>query len=216
MKSYSPLFRGLAVAACLAMSGAAAAQSQRLVPMSEFYFDEDARTAQPIAPVKGSGDALVDRLLKLIARNPHAKEETAQLAHIAMEGGRPELGRELYGRVLAGLNASDGLWRPVLWNYGWDLYRQGDHAGALAQWQTMMQARSVSAQWIPTTFALVLWQLDRKDEAVQWYAAAVRTEPGKWNSPGRYAELLPDWREEDRAVLAEVQQAWAANPPEWR
>ena len=68
---------------------------------------------------------------------------------------------------------------------------------------------------ITPTFALALWTLGRKDEAVQWYAAAVRTEPAQWSTPARYAALLPHWRDEERATLAEVQRAWAANPPAW-
>jgi hypothetical protein len=63
--------------------------------------------------------------------------------------------------------------------------------------------------------ALSLWSLNRKAEAVQWYAAAVRTEPGLWNDPANYPRLLPDWREQDRQRLIEVYNAWAANPPAW-
>ncbi|MGH8080655.1 MAG: tetratricopeptide repeat protein, partial [Lysobacter sp.] len=49
----------------------------------------------------------------------------------------------------------------------------------------------------------------------QWYAAAVRSEPDQWRDASRYAQLLPEWRASDRAALAEVQKAWAANPPNW-
>ncbi|MGO4777379.1 tetratricopeptide repeat protein, partial [Lysobacter sp. 2RAB21] len=65
------------------------------------------------------------------------------------------------------------------------------------------------------TYAVALWTLGRKDEAVQWYAAAVRSEPDQWRDTSAYASLLPDWRVADRATLAEVQKAWAANPPAW-
>jgi len=209
------IFPGLL--ALSAIAGSALAQSAApLVPTSEFYFDEDARTTRLIVAVEGSGDPLVQELLKAISRNPRAKSETAQLAHVAMAGGRPELGRELYGRVLAQVDANDGLYRSVLWNYGWDLFRTGDHAGALAQWQTLLASRNITADWMPTTFAVALWQLDRRDEAVRWYAAAVRSEPTRWSTSEHYASLLPAWREEDRALLAEVQRAWAADPPEWR
>ena len=68
---------------------------------------------------------------------------------------------------------------------------------------------------LPPTLALSLWSLDRKAEAVQWYAAAVRTEPNLWNDPANYAKLLPDWREQDRQRLVEVYNAWQANPPPW-
>ena len=60
-----------------------------------------------------------------------------------------------------------------------------------------------------------LWTLGRKAEAVQWYAAAVRTEPQQWNGTDRYAELLPGWRDSERSTLAEVQRAWAEKPPAW-
>jgi tetratricopeptide (TPR) repeat protein len=209
------IFSGLLALSVVA--GSALAQTATpLVPTSEFYFDEDARTTRPIIAVEGSGDPLVQELLKAISRNPRAKAETAQLAHVAMAGGRPELGRELYGRVLGQIDARDGLYRAVLWNYGWDLFRIGDHAGALAQWQTLLTSRNITADWMPTTLALALWQLDRRDEAVRWYAAAVRSEPARWSTTEQYAALLPGWREEERALLAEVQQAWAADPPEWR
>ena len=205
------------LAAALATAGNAVAQfaSAPLLPASEFYFDEDARTRRPVVAIDGSGDALVQELLQVIQRNPRAKAETAQLAHIAMAGGRPQIGRELYDRVIGQMDSNDGLYRAVLWNYGWDLYRLGEYEAALAQWRTLLQSRSVDAGWMPTTFAVALWQLGRKGEAVQWYAAAVRTEPDKWGGTGQYEALLPDWRAEDRATLAEVQQAWAADPPDW-
>jgi len=208
------LIRSLLLAASLAVAGAASAQSP-LVPTSEFYFDDDARATRPIVAIEGEGDAVVEKLLKAIARNPRAKAETAQLAHLAMAGGRTDLGRELYGRALAQLDRNDALWRAVVWNYGWDLYRADDRAAALEQWRALLESRSVTAAWMPPTMALVLWQLDRKDEAVRWYAAAVRSEPTQWRGSERHAELLPQWRDAERAVLAEVQQAWAANPPAW-
>lgn len=203
------------LAACLLATGAAAAQS-RLVPISEFYFAEEARTTRPVVAIQGEGDALTEALLKAIGRSPRAQAETAQLAHVAMTGGRPELGIELYERVLRNLGTTDILYRPVLWNYGWDLLRNGDAEGALARWETLLKSRNVTADWMPTTFALALWQLDRKDEAVEWYAAAVRTHPDRWSTPDRFEELLPDWLPAERATLVKVQQAWQADPPQWR
>jgi Tfp pilus assembly protein PilF len=207
-------FRNLFLLAVgLAAAGAASAQS--LGKVAEFYFEADANTVKPIIAVKETGDSAAQMLLKRIARNPQAKAEHAQLAHIAMESGRVEIGHDLYTRAFARIDRSDGLWRALTWNYGWDLFRAGDAAGALQQWSTLQAARNVTASWIPPTNALVLWTLGRKDEAVQWYAAAVRTEPQQWRTPGAYATLLPEWRDSERATLAEVQAAWAANPPTW-
>jgi len=212
---FRSFFATALLAAALAMPGNAGAASAPLLPGSEFYFDEDARTRRAVVAIEGSGDALVQELLQVIQRDPRAKAETAQLAHVAMAGGRPQIGRELYDRVIGQMDSNDGLYRAVLWNYGWDLYRLGEYDDALAQWRVLLKSRRVDAGWMPTTFAVVLWQLGRRDEAVQWYAAAVRTEPARWSDAGQYEVLLRDWRAEDRATLAEVQQAWAADPPGW-
>lgn len=214
-RSRSGRILGATLAACLLVAGAASAQS-RLVPASEFYFTEEARTTRPIVAIQGEGDTVTDALLKAITRNSRAKAETAQLAHVAMTGGRPELGIELYGRALREISTTEVLYRPLLWNYGWDLLRTGDAEGALARWETLLKARNVTADWMPPTFALVLWQLDRKAEAVEWYAAAVRTHPNQWSDSSRFDTLLPDWQPAERALLAEVQQAWQADPPQWR
>lgn len=205
--------RSIVFAAALLVAGAASAQSPGRP--GEFYFDQDPNTTREIVAVRGSGNELADELLKRMERSARAKAEVAQLAHIAMEAGRHDLGRDLYRRALGRIGQLDALWRPLLWNYGWDLYRAGDAAGALQQWSTLVNARITSASWIPPTLALALWSAGQKEEAVQWYAAAVRTEPQQWNSPANFERLLPDWRPEERATLAEVQAAWAANPPVW-
>ena len=205
--------RGLLLAVGLMVDSGA--QAQALPAPSEFYFEADALAVKPIVAVRETGEIATQKLVRAIQRNPRAVAERAQLAHIAMEAGRVELGRQLYADALALVTQSDGLYRPLLWNYGWDLYRSGDDEAALAQWQKLVAARNSTASWIPTTLAMVLWTLDRKDEAVQWYAAAVRTEPVQWLTTGRYAELLPEWKENERATLAEVHAAWVANPPTW-
>lgn len=212
-------FRHLLLAVALAAAGSAHAQSAAsnltLPKPAEFYFDADAQATKPVIAVRETGDAAVAKLLKLIDRDPRAKAEHAQLAHLAMAGGRADLGRELYGRALIRIEPTDGLWRSVMWNYGWDLYRAGDAAAALEQWRTLMTSRSITPSWLPPTLATVLWTLGRKDEAVQWYAAAVRTEPEQFRSTSRHAQVLPEWTDSERATLTEVQAAWARNPPSW-
>ena len=197
----------------LATAGTVSAQA--LPRPAEFYFDAEPATTRPIVAIRESGDAAAQKLLKAIERNPRAKAEHAQLAHLAMASGRTDLGRDLYARTLTRVSDTDALWRPVMWNYGWDLYRSGDTAGALAQWQRLVAARRSNAGWVPPTLALALWSNGRQDEAVQWYAAAVRTEPQLWRDPANFPRLLPDWRDAERATLSEVHAAWAANPPAW-
>jgi tetratricopeptide (TPR) repeat protein len=212
-------FRQLLLAVTLAVAGGAHAQSPSGPPLprpAEFYFEADAKATKPIIAVRETGEAATAKLLKLLERNPRAKAENAHLAHLAMVAGRNDLGREFYLRSVLLIPPTDGvLWRPLMWNYGWDLYRAGDTAGALEQWKVLLEARGLTASWMPPTLAVALWSLGRKDEAVQWYAAAVRTEPQQWSGISRYPALLPEWRDAERATLAEVQAAWAANPPSW-
>lgn len=193
-----------------------AAPAQGLPPIQEFYFDEDASTLLPIRVIEGSGDDLVRKLVRFAERDGRrADEAQAQLGGLLMDAGRTEEGKAMYRQVLARLDANNALRKPVLWHYGWALYRAGEPEAALAQWAELLAGRGVEPSWAPPTLALVLWTLDRRDEAVQWYAAAVRTWPGRWSGTAQYPQLLPDWREDERATLAEVQAAWSQQRPAW-
>ncbi|KAB7778829.1 tetratricopeptide repeat protein [Xanthomonas sp. LMG 12459] len=200
--------------ACIGLATAASVRAQALPAPKEFYFDEDRGTTRPVTAIAGSGEALVDRLASTVQRDPNANEARAQLAGIAMAGGRQELGEQLYQAALHALPAGVQR-RQVQWNYGWDLLRAGDPARALAQWSALVNGRPVAPDWLPPTLALALWRLQRKDEAVKWYAAAARTWPDKWGATADFAALLPAWRDDERATLAEVQAAWKAAPPAW-
>ena len=210
-----PRFFLRACAAGLFWAASTAAIAQSLPAPVEFYFDEDRTATQPVVFLKGPDDAVVDRLAKLLERDPRAYQPMLQLAGIAMKGGREELGRSLYQRAIAAMGSNNRLERSARWHYGWDLHRAGDDKGALEQWAQIAHNGPTRGGWVPTTLALGLWKLGRKDEAVKWYAAAVRTQPQSWSSPTDIASLLPDWSEADRASLIEVQNAWAANPPAW-
>ncbi len=122
--------------------------------------------------------------------------------------GRGELAEQLYAEAMKEAPAQSSSGRSVRWNYGWDLLRQGKPEAALEQWLASAANARTKPSWVPPTYALALWRMGQKQEAVQWYAAAVRTEPTQWNTTANYAQLLPQWREDERASLAEVQQAW--------
>ncbi|MXV34274.1 MULTISPECIES: tetratricopeptide repeat protein [unclassified Xanthomonas] len=200
--------------ACIGLATAASVRAQALPAPKEFYFDEDRSTTRPVTAIAGSGEALVDRLASTVQRDPNANEARAQLAGIAMAGGRRELGEQLYQAALHGLPAGMQR-RQVQWNYGWDLLRAGDPGRALSEWSALVNGRPAAPDWVPPTLALALWRLQRKDEAVKWYAAAARTWPDKWGAGADFAALLPSWRDDERATLADVQAAWKAAPPAW-
>src|SRR3546814_19472946 len=103
--------------------------------------------------------------------------------------------------------------QAVLWTHGWDLYRGGDAAAALSRWREAGIETYNNPGWVPPTLALGLWTPDRREEAVQWYAAAVRTDPMHWLDPANLPALLPDGREADPATLPQAAAAGAKAPP---
>jgi Tfp pilus assembly protein PilF len=207
------LNKGL-LAVVLALWGFAAG-AQTLPKPKEFYFDEDRSVTRPIVVVEGlQGDALAEQLVKIRERGRKAVEATAQLAQVAIAGGRVELGKSLYQQALDSTQAGGTLWRSISWNYAWNLYRAGDFQAALSHWAGAINGTGAPS-WVPPTLALGLWSADRKTEAVQWYAAAVRTEPNLWSDPANFGRLLPTWNDSERSKLAEVHAVWQANPPAW-
>lgn len=200
----------------LALAGSGLAWGQSTPRLQEFYFDEDKGALQSLQVVDGEGDQLVKRLDQLASRDGRNSDKAgAQLAHLLMASGRLQEGKSYYAKLLQRNDENSGLYRPIVYRYGWDLYRAGEYDAALSQWQKLVGSRGIEPAWAPPTLALVLWKLDRKQEAASWYAAAVRSEPSQWGSTARYAELLPEWSEEERADLAQVQAAWAKAPPAW-
>lgn len=195
-------------------SAALSVHAQTVPKPKEFYFDEDKATARPIVVVEGEGEAQVQALVRERDRGRRQLEATAQLAHIAFSDGRTDLGAQLYQQVVAGTEVKGNIGRSVRWNYAWDLFRAGQVEPALTRWVEIATAHG-GPSWAPPTLALALWRLDRKQEAVAWFGAAVRTEPNQWLDARNYATLLPGWRQEDRDTLAEVLGAWQANPPIW-
>jgi tetratricopeptide (TPR) repeat protein len=208
-----------ALRACAMLLGLAPllAAAQSLPRPAEFYFDEDAAVARPVVAIAGSDEATIVQLVRLMDRGGrNADRAAAQLAHLSMASGRTDNGRALYERALQMVTPRGQQHNAMRWNYGWDLYRLGDVEGALAQWTEAGVNRSVVyPAWAPPTLALALWQLDRRTEAVSWYAAAVRTYPERWSNPAQLPALLPDWTEADRTTLAEVLAAWRQDPPAW-
>lgn len=190
--------------------------AQTLPAPAEFYFDDDARTAAPIVAIAGNDDETHARLMQLSDRNArNADQARAQLAHALMRAGRQDTGRAMYAQALASLSSRAPLRSAVHWNFAWDLYRAGHSQEALEQWRQALDGRLVRPSWAPPTLALALWSADQREEAVRWYAAAVRTEPTLWADPARYPALLPDWTDAERATLAEVFAAWRGAPPAW-
>lgn len=207
----------VAALSCVSMGLPAGAFAQDLPRIEEFYFDEDAATRPLATGVDPGSTGAIEQLLKLRERGGRNSESAeAQLAGMLVAGGRVDAGKAMYEDVLSRVDERSHQWRPVVFHYGWSLLRAGETEAALAQWNRLLaNSGGRKPSWAPPTLALALWTLDRRDEAVRWYAAAVRTWPDRWAGTGQYAQLLPDWQESERETLAEVQAAWSEQRPAW-
>ncbi len=77
---------------------------------------------------------------------------------------------------------------------------------ALEQWLASAANARTKPSWVPPTYALALWRMGQKQEAVQVCGCGTHRADAR-NTTANYAQLLPQWREDERASLAEVQQA---------
>lgn len=192
-----------------------AVQAQAVPAIREFYFDEDA-VARPIRVVEGEDEAAMQRMARMMERgHRNAALAAAQLAHLAIAQGRTDTGRALYRQALDATAPRSAHRQTIQWNYGWDLLQLGETEAALEHWLGLMDGRFIAPDWLPPTLAMALWRLGRRDEAVAWFAAAVRTYPDRWPDAAHWPALLPGWRDDERATLAEVRAAWAEDPPGW-
>lgn len=200
---------------CTLLGMAWAASAQGLPPIKEFYFDNDP-AAVPMVAVEVDAADLVDQLMRQRTRGRRAVEATVQLAGVAAAQGRDDLARSLSAEALEATQPGTLGGRSARWNIGWLLYRQGNVTQALQMWQQAHDGSRSAPSWVPPTLALALWRDGRQDDAVHWFAAAVRTEPQLWSDPANFAQLLPDWKADERDTLAQVHAAWVANPPAWK
>ena len=201
----------LLAAALAGMPAAAAAQAAPLPPIAEFYFDDDS-AARPIEVVSPEGGDVVRRLERALQRDSRNALALGQLAGIAYASGRAETGESFYATAI-GLASNGGTHqRQLMWNHGWDLYRDDRHEAALEEWLKAIAGHRGRPIWAPPTLALVLSRLGREDEALQWYAAAVRTRPERYVDRAAMERAYPEWRAEDIDVLVALAAKASATP----
>lgn len=96
------------------------------------------------------------------------------------------------------------------WSYGWALFNVGDDACALRQWQQAAKISGGHPYWLPYAVAESYWRLGRRQLALRWYGAAVRSQPSRWGSVAsiRASTYGRNWSDEQRDMLIEMFHAW--------
>lgn len=102
-----------------------------------------------------------------------------------------------------------GTLRHVLWSAGWSYINLGDYDSAARAWSESAELHGGQPYWLPYSMA-VLAELDQQRElAVQWYDAAVRSQP-RWGSAEGVAQSTSHWQRKESAAIERVFHAWRA------
>ena len=114
-----------------------------------------------------------------------------------------------YATLLARDDLDPFLRRRVHWYAGWSLLDLGRDAEALAHWREAERSHRGRPEWVPYTYALPLWRLGRREQAVAFYAEAVITDP-RWASAAGLQRRTARWQDDERALIEDVRRAWRA------
>lgn len=102
------------------------------------------------------------------------------------------------------------------WSYGWALFNLGEDGCALAQWRRAAALAGGHPYWLPYAAAESYWRLGRQRLALQWFAAAVRSQPSRWGSEAsiRASTYGRNWSDAQRSMLIDMLHAWQAHQGE--
>jgi tetratricopeptide (TPR) repeat protein len=202
------LWSGLA--ALLFSCAAAAADTTPLPPPAARYVDEDP-AATAIVLVNPSRSDVMQRLDQLVREPKNAWKARAQRGFLyGIRGEREKLDRD-YSAAAEKLPDDPYAPRILAWQHGWALFEAGDYAAALARWQEAERAHGGHPSWVPYTFAVALWRMDRREEALAYYAAAVRSAPERWGSKAGLASITTKWHKPELEAAEALLEAWTAS-----
>lgn len=188
---------------------AAGVNAQPQAP-ADRYPDDDPAAQLSAAPDPRDRDAVreVDRALRRDAGNVAARVQKG-LSYYAIN--QPSRGSNEFEQAIAAAEPGSVLSRFARWNYGWALFESADPTGALAQWQVAAREHGGQPYWLPVVTALVLWMQGDREGAQAYYAAAVRSDPARWETADGLRTAIADWPPNARFTLESVQQAWQAS-----
>jgi len=185
-----------------------AAQTAAALPVpAESYGEDDPAAVRPraIDPADARARQMLEQVLQYDPENVSARIQNANLM-IARGMRQRGLGEYEYVRRLA---QSDPVkLRQVTWNYGWALFETGDARRALAEWMEAERLHGGRPIWVPTTYALGLWVAGDRDLAVQFYRAAVNSNPRRWGEERGLAEATRAWSANEKVAIEAVYGAW--------
>ena len=183
------------------------AQAPALPVASESYGEDDpaAVRPKPIDPTDVRARQMLEQVLQYDPENVSARIQNANLM-IARGLRQRGLGEYEYVRRVA--QSDPKKLRQVIWNYGWALFETGDARRAIAEWMEAEKLHGGHPIWVPTTYAVGLWAAGDRDLAVQFYRAAVNSNPRRWGEERGLGEATRDWKPNEKVAIEAVYAAW--------
>lgn len=147
-----------------------------------------------------------------IQRNPRDVEALVQRAYILHNAGDDKRARRDFDAALGAAAPGSDMERRVLWSRGWFAYDDGDATSALRDWQRAVQLHGGHPFWASYTYALAYWTLGQRDEALEWFDAAVIAMP-EWGTEEGFARRIQHWKPEQRERMRALFEAWKQRSP---
>ena len=194
----------------MAVAGTLHAQSdESLAPPAASYPDSDPAAVRPdmLDPQDRSARQNLEQVLRRAPKNVPAKVQNAWLL---LARGTRQRGYDAFEDAIRSAPANSLPLRHAHWNYGWALFAGADVPQALEHWQLAAQLHGGHPTWVPTTFAVGLWLTGRSDLALDYYGAAVKSDPDRWGEASGLAEATRNWGANEKLAIEAVHAAWRA------
>lgn len=208
MTSRSSPHRAWFAALLLALTLPLCAQTGGELPVPfEAYGEDDPAAVAPrrVDPTDSRATKTLEQILQYDPENVSARIQNAELL---IARGMRQRGLDEYAYALRLAGSDEAKLRQVYWNYGWALFHVGEARGAVTQWLQAERRHGGRPLWVPTTYAIGLWEAGERDLALEFYKAAVRSNPRRWGEAAGLKEATRDWSDAQRAAMDAVYGAW--------
>lgn len=211
-KTSRSLWRGAwLTAAVLLCASPLWAQSDPALPVPFESYGEDDPAAVAPKRVDSSDSRGLTVLEQVLQYDPENVSARVQNAELMIARGMRQRGLDEYVYALRLAQADEKKRRMVHWNYGWALFNGGEARGAISQWMQSEALHGGRPQWVPTTYAIGLWQAQERELAIKFYKSAVRSFPRRWGEAGGLEEAIRNWNPNQKLAIKEVYAAWRAS-----